>query len=99
MSGICGFVHLDASPSPQDELGGILNALAQRGPAARLAWSEGPAALGLALLATTPEAQVERLPLHHSASGCTITGDIRIDNRGELLAALSRATRSSIAGW
>ncbi len=98
MSGICGVIRLDRSPSPQDELGTMLNALARRGPDARAAWTEGPAALGIALLAATPEAMVERLPLHHAPSGCTITGDIRIDNRGELVAALGFDAAGQVVG-
>lgn len=98
MSGICGVVRPGGRPSPHDELGGMLNALAQRGPDARFARSEGSAALGHALLTATPEAMVERLPLHHPPSGCMITGDIRIDNRGELLAALSLDAAGRIIG-
>jgi asparagine synthase (glutamine-hydrolysing) len=45
-------------------------------------------AFGHALLATTPEALLERLPLQHRESGCTITADVRLDNRDELIRKL-----------
>ena len=88
MSGICGLLHLDGSPAGQNDLAGMLGRLARRGPERSGAWVEGPVALGHALLATTPEAIDEILPLRHPASGCAITGDIRIDNRAELIATL-----------
>lgn len=88
MSGICGVVRIGGGAGAPDEVSGMLNRMAQRGPDRQSVWSEGPAVLGMALLATTPEAVIERLPLHHGASGCAITGDIRIDNRSELIAAL-----------
>jgi asparagine synthase (glutamine-hydrolysing) len=88
MSGICGVLHGDGRPAAPEDLSGMLARLAARGPEGSGAWHEGPVALGHTLLATTPEAQVERMPLHHTPSGCVITGDIRIDNRAELLAAL-----------
>lgn len=48
----------------------------------------GPVALGHALLASTPEALTEQMPLRHAPSGCIITADARLDNRTELIAAL-----------
>ena len=85
MSGICGMLAFDGTaPS----LGPILDKLERRGPDATRAWNDGPVALGHTLLATTPEALVEVLPLTDEASGCTITTDARLDNREELIAAL-----------
>lgn len=88
MSGICGLLQLGGKPAEPGDLTGILGRLATRGPDRTRTWAEGPVALGHALLATTPEAISEVLPMRHAASGCTITGDIRIDNRAELIAAL-----------
>lgn len=85
MSGICGVFAFDAV---EPSLGPILDKLERRGPDATRSWSDRPVALGHTLLATTPEALVEVLPLTDEASGCTITADARLDNREELIAAL-----------
>lgn len=98
MSGICGVVHSDGSPAARDELAGMLAHLARRAPDKSAAWSEGTAALGHALLATTPEAELEGLPLRHAPSGCVITGHLRIDNRPELFAALGLNPNERIIG-
>lgn len=85
MSGICGIVAFDGR---RPTLGPILEKLERRGPDATRSWSEGPVALGQTLLATTPEALTEILPLTDKASDCTITADVRLDNREILIAAL-----------
>jgi asparagine synthase (glutamine-hydrolysing) len=62
----------------------MLEPLARRGPdGSRIALSER-AGFGHALLATTPEAVWETQPLRHTPTGCTITADVRLDNRCEL---------------
>ena len=85
MSGICGMWAFDGEPP---DLGPMLTQLERRGPDATRQWRDGPVALGHTLLATTPEALVEQLPLTDADSGCTITADVRLDNREELIAAL-----------
>ena len=85
MSGICGILSFDGS---EPQLGPILALLERRGPDGTHQSAEGPVALGHTLLATTPEALVEELPLTEPDSGCTITADARLDNREELIAAL-----------
>ncbi len=70
--------------------------LARRGPDRSGTWHAGPVGLGHTLLATTPEAVHEQLPLEHAASGCTITADVRLDNRDELLSALDLRGRAVI---
>jgi len=98
MSGICGVLHGDGRPATGEELSAMLAQLAARGPDDSAVWQEGPLALGHTLLATTSEAMVERMPHRHGQSGCVITGDIRIDNRGALLAALDLDTAGRAIG-
>lgn len=97
MSGLCGIVRLDGREADPAELGPVMTRLEARGPdGARIATS-GPAALGCALLATTPEALVEPLPFEHGESGCLVTADARLDNRVQLMAALGLSeTRRTI---
>lgn len=85
MSGICGVWSFDGG---DPDLAAVLAQLERRGPDGTHSWADGPVALGHTLLATTPEALVEVLPLTEPDSGCTITADARIDNRDELIAAL-----------
>ena len=98
MSGICAVLHCDGRPAASGELAPVLAALGRRGPDGSQLAAEGPVALGHALLATTPEALTERQPLRHSGSGCMITADIRLDNRGDLIAALGLAPGARVIG-
>jgi len=84
MSGICGVVAPGGSGSPPGALDLMTDRLAHRGPEGTRHWTDTHAALGHALLATTPEAAVEVLPLEHAGSGCVITADARLDNRADL---------------
>lgn len=85
MSGICGVLRLDGKPAEAEEIAGCLSRLERRGPEGTNASTAGPCVLGHTLLATTPEAKGETLPLCHSETGCLITGDIRLDNRADLI--------------
>ena len=88
MSGICGIYRLDEAPVAEPELAGMVRMLQRRGPDGLGAWHEGPVGLGHTLLWTLPESAPGQLPHGCSQSGCTITGDVRLDNRDELLEAL-----------
>lgn len=98
MSGIFGLFHLNGAPANAGDLADMQSLLARRGPDGAAIWHDGPVGLGHTLLATTPEAMTERLPLVHAASGCVITADVRLDNRPELLRALDLDPRSDMAG-
>lgn len=88
MSGICGSVSCDGGQPDSRDLEAVLEPLKRRGPDGTHVWIGDGVALGHASLATTPEALIETLPLSHTASGCTITADARLDNRAELTAEL-----------
>lgn len=88
MSGICGIYRLDGAPVAEPELAGMVRMLERRGPDGRGAWREGPVGLGHTLLWTLPESAPGQLPHSCSQSGCTITGDVRLDNPDELVEAL-----------
>ena len=95
MSGICGAWTLDGSVT---DLGPVLTLLERRGPDGTRHWKEGGVALGHTLLATTPEALVEKLPLTDLTSGCTITADVRLDNRETLMAELGLTREARTIG-
>ncbi|WP_394729459.1 asparagine synthase-related protein [Altererythrobacter sp. GH1-8] len=88
MSGICGIFDTDPGKVRGEDLDAIVKALERRGPERSSVWRGESIALGHTLLATTPEALVEPMPLLHSPSGCAITADARLDNRDDLIARL-----------
>lgn len=98
MSGICGILELDGSSPALTNLSAMTSLLERRGPEGTRHVSCGPMALGHTLLATTPEALTEQLPLCDPASGCTITADLRLDNRDELIAALGLQGEGRVIG-
>jgi asparagine synthase (glutamine-hydrolysing) len=91
-------VRWDGKPAEHADLAPVLTALATRGPDGSRLAIDGAAILGHSLLATTPEALVETLPLRHTPTGCVITADVRLDNRDELLAQLDLAIAGRVIG-
>lgn len=88
MSGIAGFIELDGAVADAVRIQAMLDSMRRRGPDRQHAWTGGNAALGQALLATTPEALAERQPWVHPQSHCVVISDSRLDNRPQLLHAL-----------
>jgi len=95
MSGIFGIVNLDGRPVDQTDLEHMSEVMAHRGPDGGHIWADGSVGLGHLMLHSTPESLHEVLPWRDPASGLRITADARIDNRGELLAALGVDQRSA----
>lgn len=94
MSGIAGIVNLDGRPVESTWLETMAERLAHRGPDQSGVWRRGHAGLCHLGLWTTPEASLEALPAE-LANGIIITGDIRLDNREELLGLLPKSTPDS----
>ena len=91
MSGIFGLFNQDGAPVSDRELAQMAPLLERRGPDRTGYWRDGSIGLGHTLLATTPEAVLDQLPLKHAETGCVIIADVRLDNRAELLASLGIA--------
>lgn len=89
MSGIFGILRLDGSEAGREELEGMMERIRHRGPDGSAIWNEGPAGIGHLMLHATPESSFEKMPLLNGSGDLVITADCRIDNRDELLAALS----------
>ncbi len=98
MSGICGIVDLTGAALDPTALRRMTTILERRGPDGTHVLRGGPVALGHTLLATTPEAQLEGQPFTHLETGCTITADIRLDNRDCLLSALGLSEMTRVVG-
>jgi len=92
VSGIFGLFKQDGARVEPGELRDMASQLTHRGPDRTGIWHAGAVGMGHTLLATTPEALRECLPLEHSGSRCVITGDIRLDNRAELVSRLGLAS-------
>jgi asparagine synthase (glutamine-hydrolysing) len=98
VSGICGIVAFDDAPPTAEDIRLLTRALERRGPDGTHVWLHDQVALAHNLLATTPQALTETLPLTHAETGCTITADVRLDNRAELSAALGMEHASRVIG-
>jgi asparagine synthase (glutamine-hydrolysing) len=66
----------------------MMRALTAHGPDGSDIWHDASVALGHQMMYITPESSGETLPLHHAASGISITADARLDNREELVETL-----------
>jgi asparagine synthase (glutamine-hydrolysing) len=98
MSGIFGLFNQDDLSVTGGEFGQMARLMTRRGPDRTGTWNEDSIGMGHTLLASTPEAFQERLPLVNPESGCVITADARIDNRPELLETLGLSHRSTSVG-
>jgi asparagine synthase (glutamine-hydrolysing) len=91
LSAIVGVFYADGKAVDRETLGGMMEAVAHRGPDGTGLWCEGPIGLGQRTLWTTPESLHERLPLSNQRGDLVITADARIDNREELFSRLGMA--------
>ena len=86
MSAIAGLFRTDGQPVARSDVQRMISALAHRAPNGAATWAHESAALAHGALWSTPEASREPQPL--MVGSCVITADVRLDNRGELVAAL-----------
>ena len=91
MSAIAGILHTDGRIADGAPLQRMLMAMAHRSPDGSAAWHDRSIALGHGQLSTLPDVRSANLPL--TEGDLTITADIRLDNRDELIAALAFGTR------
>lgn len=85
MSGIIGLYYPDGRPINRPIFEEMVDVLAHRGPDGRGVWFGEGIALGHQMLHTTDESLREIIPLSNQQSTYYLTGDIRIDNRKELI--------------
>jgi len=94
MSGIVGIFGLDGAPIPAHVAEAMLLSMACRGPDGLRRWQRDNVVMGQALLATTPEARIDRQPWEHPQTGCIVVTDSRLDDRASLLRALGLTHKS-----
>lgn len=90
MSAISVIYNLDGRPADRSEIQKSLDSLRHRGDDGSEIRVEANIGLGHLMRWSTPESKLEKLPFKSRESGCVITGDIRIDNRNELIPQLFR---------
>jgi asparagine synthase (glutamine-hydrolysing) len=88
VSAIAGFWSLGTSRDPLGECRTMLAALADYGPDDRAADSVGALGLGRNLYKLLPEDAADRQPLRGGGGRFALVGDLRLDNRDALAAAL-----------
>lgn len=93
MSGIFGCYYRDGRPVESVDLQHMQAVLAHRGPDGANYWTDGPLGLGHCTLHTTPESLYEQMPLRSRNGMLTMTADVRLDNRDELIAVLGLRDR------
>ncbi len=91
MSGIFGAFNRNGIPVEKKVVDTMLDAMSYWEPDDRGIWTDGPVALGHAMLWNTPESKYEHLPLQRD--GYVLTMDARIDNREELAKELDLPNR------
>jgi asparagine synthase (glutamine-hydrolysing) len=88
MSGIAGIASPGTEADPALLLR-MISALAHRGPDGEGQWASGPIALGHRQLAIEPGAPEDKQPAADTLGERRLVWDGRLDNRGELMAALA----------
>jgi asparagine synthase (glutamine-hydrolysing) len=91
MSGIAAVFDLDGSPAERATVERVLAVSPYRARDGSASWSDGPIALGHAMLHTTPESLHESQPLVDADGDLALVFTGRIDNRDELKTAFERA--------
>jgi len=89
MSAITAIFRLDGRPVEFALVEGVLDRLSHRGDDDKGVWASGSVGLGHRMRWTTPESQIEILPIRDQNQQAVITCDGRIDNRDDLLRTLS----------
>ena len=86
MSGFVALVDRTQTGIERDRLESMNHAIRHRGPDGSETWYDAYVGLGHQQLQSTPESRFDTQP--RQEGGLTLTGDIRIDNRAELLERL-----------
>jgi asparagine synthase (glutamine-hydrolysing) len=95
MSAIAGIFRFDGRPAERHDLERVMNTLNAHGPDRRGSYTRGPVGLGHALMRMTPEDSFDAQPIR-GASGAIMVGDLRLDNRDEMISALAMDHREAI---
>ncbi len=96
MSGIAGLLRFDGEAVNGRELERVANALRQYGPDRSDVFAGGSVGLVHVLMRMVPEDRFDRQPWR-GASGSSITADLRLDNRDDILSRIGVAPHNAEA--
>ncbi|HWF83635.1 MAG TPA: asparagine synthetase B, partial [Vicinamibacterales bacterium] len=96
MSGLVGLWHLDGRPADQRIVASLASVIAHRGGDHSGIWSDGPASFACQLQRVAPQSATECQPITDSL-GHVLLFDGRLDNREELLAAMTTRNAKALA--
>jgi asparagine synthase (glutamine-hydrolysing) len=88
MSAIFGIFHRDRRPVESRQLARMSDAMSHRAIDGQSTVELGNAGLGHLMLRTTPQSLFEHLPFVQPSSSLSITCDVRLDNRDDLITLL-----------
>lgn len=95
MSAICGIVNLNGAPVDPGALDGMMTALSHRGRDRSHRVLAENVGFGHQMFCITPSSMDEVLPVHDPGKKVIITGDIRLDNRDDLLPLFGYSSEDS----
>ena len=95
MSGIAGLVRFDGRPVNRSELDRVANALHRYGPDRSDIMTRGTVGFVHVLMCMTSEDCLDNQPLQ-GRSGALMTGDLRLDNRDDVLAKIGIAPQEAM---
>jgi asparagine synthase (glutamine-hydrolysing) len=87
MSGFTGIIHLDGAPADPELLEKMTRLAERHGGDAYNTWCESNVGFGHSLLKTSPESVHEQQPYSFDRN-IWIVGDVRVDEREQLVSAL-----------
>jgi asparagine synthase (glutamine-hydrolysing) len=88
MNAICGLVDWRGDRAGLEPFAKLLAALRHRGPDGAASWCGERVALGCQAHHTTPDAPLDRQPLHLADPDLAVAADVRLDNREDLIRRL-----------
>lgn len=89
MGGIAGLYHFNGAKEVRADLGKMTSLIKHRGRDEIRIWGKSQIGLGQLLTHFTTESEYETLPITSQCGNITLVGDIRIDNRAELIGLLA----------
>jgi asparagine synthase (glutamine-hydrolysing) len=95
MSAIAGIFRFDGNSVDRRDLERMMNTLHRHGPDRSGSYAVGAVGLGHVLMRMTPEDSFDAQPVR-GASGTIMVGDLRLDNRDELISALGLDQQQAI---
>jgi asparagine synthase (glutamine-hydrolysing) len=96
MTAIAGLWRIDGRPNAAEGCERMLDAQTMYGPHASAQWSSGDVTLGRRLMRVLPEDAFDQQPMMGAGGRYVLVGDVRLDNRDELIETLQIPTSQAL---